>query len=101
MVDRRPAPAGLPRRGTGRRAWLVVVAMALAGVMASEVICHEEHEVGQDCTACQHRHQPAAELSGCPRIGFADVPESIEPADDGESITSGCFRRLPARGPPA
>ena len=101
MVDRRPVHAGLPRRGSGRRAWLVVLATALAGIMASEVICHEEHEVDQDCTVCQLRHQPAAELPGSPRIGYADVPESIEPADDGESITSGRFRRLPARGPPA
>ncbi len=101
MVDRGPAHAGLRRRGTGRRAWLVVLAMALAGVMAAEVICHEEHEVGQDCTACQHRHQPAAEPCGSLPIGLADVPESIEPADDGAGITSGHFRRLPARGPPA
>ena len=101
MVDRRPVHAGFPRRGSGRRAWIAALALALAGVMASEVICYEEHEVDQDCAACHHSHQPAAEPSGSLRIGFADVPKSIEPADDGARIASGHSLRLPARGPPA
>ena len=92
--------AAAARRGSGRRAWIAALALALAGVMASEVICHEEHEVDQDCAAC-HCHQPAAEPSGSILIGFADVPKSIEAADDGARIASGHSLRLPARGPPA
>ncbi len=101
MADKGPAHAEPARRGSGRRAWIAALALALAGVMVSEVICHEEHEADQDCAACHHSHQPAAEPSGSLRIGFADVPKSIEPADDGARIASGHSLRLPARGPPA
>ena len=58
--------------------------MAVAGAAAAEVFCHEEHEADQYCAVCQLRHQPAAELSGSLRIGFADVAEPLEQAPDGE-----------------
>ena len=92
---------GLARRGCGWRAWIVVLAMAVAGAAAAEVLCHEEHAADQHCAVCQLRHQPAADLSGSLPIGFADVAEPIEYAADDDWIASGHFRRLPARGPPA
>ena len=101
MAEGRPAPTGFLRRCAGWRAWIVVLALALAGAAVAEVICHEEHAVDQDCAVCQLRHQPAADLSGSPQIGFSDVPAPHEPAADGGWIASGHFRRLPARGPPA
>ena len=75
--------------------------MTVAGAAAAEVFCHEEHAADQHCAICQLRHQPAAELSGSAQIEFADVAEPLEQPADGEWITSGHFRRLPARGPPA
>ena len=92
---------GLARRGPGWRAWIVGLALVLAGATAVAVICHEEHAADQDCAVCQLRHQPAAELSGSLQIGFADVPEPHEQAVDDGWIPSGHFRRLPARAPPA
>ncbi len=60
MADGMPAHAGPRDAAPGRRARIVALAMALAGVVASEATCHEEHEIGQDCAVCQLRHQPAA-----------------------------------------
>ena len=92
---------GLARRGSGWRAWIVVLAMAVAGAAAAEVLCHEEHGADQHCAVCQLRHQPAADLSGSLQIGLADVAEPLEPAAAREWIASGHSRLLPARGPPA
>ena len=93
--------AGLARRSAGWRTWIVALTIALAGVTVAEVICHEEHAVDQDCAVCQLRHQPAADLSGSPQIGFAGVPAPHEPAVESGWIAPGHSRRLPARGPPA
>ena len=101
MVQGGRAHAGLARRSRSWRAWIVVLAMAVAGAAAAEVFCHEEHAADQHCAVCQLRHQPAAELSGSVKIGFADVAEPLEQAPDREWIASGHSRRLPARGPPA
>ena len=100
MVER-SANAGLVRRGSGWRAWIVVLALALAGATLAAAIWHEEHAADQDCAVCQFRHLPAAELPGSVQIGFADLPEPLEQAVDGGWIASGHFRRLPARAPPA
>ena len=101
MADRGPVRRGLVRRGSGRRAWIVVLAMAVAGAAAAEVFCHEEHAADQHCAVCLLRHQPAAEPSGSLQIGFADVAEALEQAAHGAWIASGHSLRLPARGPPA
>ena len=101
MVQRGGARTGLARRSRGWRAWIVVLAIAVAGAAAAEVFCHEEHAADQHCAVCQLRHQAAAELSGLLQIEFADVAEPLEQAPDGEWIASGHSRRLPARGPPA
>ncbi len=100
MTDR-SAHAGLVRRGSASHAWIVVLALVLAGATAVAVICHEEHAVDQDCAVCQLRHQPAAELSGSAQVGLAEVPQPLEQAVDRGWIASGHFRRLPARAPPA
>ena len=92
---------GLAARGAGWRTWIVSLTIALAGVTLAEVICHEEHAVDQDCAVCQLRHQPAAESSASVQVGFADVAQPGEPADDGGWTASGHFRRHSARGPPA
>ena len=101
MVDRRSVRRGLARRGSGRRAGIVVLAMAVAGAAAAEVFCHEEHAADQPCAVCLLRHQPAAEPSGSLQIGFADVAEALEQAADGAWTAPGHSLRLPARGPPA
>ena len=101
MADRGSVHAGLARRGSSRRAWIVVLAMAVAGAAAAEVFCHEEHAADQHCAVCQLRHQPAAELSSSLQIGFADAAQPLEQAAAGEWIASGHSLRLPARGPPA
>ena len=101
MAHRGPVHRGSVPRGSGWRAWIVVLAMAVAGAAAAEVLCHEEHAADQHCAVCQLRHQPAAELSASLQIGFADVAEPLEPAAGGEWIASGHSLRLPARGPPA
>ena len=93
--------AGLARRGSGWRAWIVFLALVLAGATAVAAICHDEHAADQDCAVCQLRHQPAAEPAGSPQVGFADVPEPLERAVEGGWIASGHSRRLPARAPPA
>ena len=99
-MTERWAHARLVRRESGWSAWIVVLALALAGATLAAAICHEEHAVDQDCAVCQLRHQPAVELSGSVHIGLADVPESLEQAVSGGWIASGHFRRLPARAPP-
>ena len=101
MLERGPVHSRLARRGSGWRTWIVALAMLLTGATVAEAIWHEEHGVDQDCAVCQLRHQPAAEPSALFHVGYADVAEPIEPADDGGWITPGHFRRLPARGPPA
>ena len=101
MAEGRPAPTGLLRRCAAGRAWIVVLALALAGATVAEVICHEDHAADQDCAVCELRHHPASEPSDSPQVGCTDVPEPIEPADDGGWIASDHHRRLPARGPPA
>ena len=95
------AHTGLARRGAGWRAWIVVLALALAGTTIAATICHEEHAADQDCAACLLRHQPAAELSGFLLVGSSDVPALLEQAGDGGWIASGHSRRLSARAPPA
>ena len=75
--------------------------VAVAGAAAAEVFCHEEHAADQHCAVCQLRHESAAELSSSLPIGFAEVTEPLEQAAGGEWISTGHFRRLPARGPPA
>ena len=95
------AHAGLVRRGSGWRAWIAVLALVLAGATLAAAIWHEEHAADQDCAVCQLRHLPAAELPGSVQIGFADLPEPLDPAVDGGWIASSHFRRLPARAPPA
>ena len=101
MIHKGRANTGPARRSRGWRAWIVVLAMAVAGAAAAEVLCHEEHAADQHCAVCQLRHQPAAEPSGSLQVEFADVAEPLEQAADGEWIASGHSRRLPARGPPA
>ena len=101
MADRGPVHLGLARRGAGRRAWIVVLAMAVAGAAAAEIFCHEEHAADQRCAVCQLPHQPADKPSGSSQIGIADVAEPLEQAADFDWIASGHSRRLPARGPPA
>ncbi|MCY4636194.1 MAG: hypothetical protein OXG04_17075 [Acidobacteria bacterium] len=101
MAEREPVHPGLATRSSGWRAWIVFLALVLAGATAVAAICHEEHAADQDCAVCQLRHQPAAEPSGFLQIGFADVPEPLEPVVAGGWIASGHFRRLPARAPPA
>ena len=101
MADREPVRSGLARRGSGWRVWIVVVAMAVGGAAAAEVLCHEEHAVDERCAVCQLPHQPAPEPPGSLLIGFSDVAEPIEPAAHGEWTASGHSLRLPARGPPA
>ena len=93
--------AGPATRGSGWRTWVVVLAMVLAGATFVAAICHEEHAADQDCAVCQLRHQPAAELSESVQVGFSDVPEPLEQADDGVWPASGHSHRLSARGPPA
>ncbi len=100
MVERRPLQARLARRGSGWRAWIVVLALAVAGAAAAEVFCHEDHPADQRCAVCQLPYQPA-EPSDSSQIEFGDVAESVEQAGGVEWTASGHFRRLPARGPPA
>ena len=101
MAERDPVHAGLAARDSGWRAWIVFLALVLAGAAAVEAICHEDHAADQDCAVCQLRHQPATEPSGSLQIGFADVPQPLEPAVAGGWIASGHSHRLPARAPPA
>ena len=101
MIREGRAHTGLARCGRGWRAWIVVLAMVMAGAGAAEVFCHEEHAADQQCAVCQLRHQPAAELSGSLQVEFADVARLLEQAAGGDWIASGHSRRLPARGPPA
>lgn len=101
MAERESVHAGLATRGSGWRAWIVALAMVLAGATLVTAIFHEEHAADQDCAVCQLRHQPAAELSESVQIGFADVPQPLEQADDGDWPASGHSHRLSARGPPA
>ena len=101
MVDSGSVHTGLVRRGYGWRAWIFVLALLLAGVTVAEAVCHEEHEVDQDCAVCQLRHQPAAEPSASVHIGYADAAQPGEPTDDGGLTTPGHLRRHFARGPPA
>ena len=91
----------LARRGSGWRAWIVVLALTLTGATIAATVCHEEHAADQDCAACLLRHQPAAELPGFLPIGFSDVPTLLEQAGDGGWIASGHSRRFSARAPPA
>ena len=93
--------ARLAARGSGWRAWIVFLALVLAGATAVEAICHEDHAADQDCAVCQLRHQPAAEPSVSVQIRFADVPQPLEQIAAGGWIASGHLRRLPARAPPA
>ena len=101
MPRRGSIHTGPARRGFGWRTWIVVLALALAGVTITAAICHEEHAARHDCVACQLQQQPAAELSGSLQIGFSDVSAPLEQAGEGEWIASGHSRSLSARAPPA
>ncbi len=92
---------GLARRSPGWRAWIAILAIALAGATSAAAVWHEEHAGDQDCAVCQLRHQPAADLSGSIQIGPAEAPESLDQTPRAGWIASGHFRRLPARAPPA
>ena len=92
---------GPARLGSGWRAWIVVLALAIAGATVAAAICLEEHAVDHDCVACQIRHQPAAELSGSLQVSFSDVSAPLEQADDSGWSASGHSRSLSARAPPA
>ncbi len=92
---------GLARRSPGWRIRIAVLAIALVGAASTAAVWHDEHADDQDCTVCQLRHQPAAALSESVQVGFADVPEPLEPAPAAEWIASGHTPRLPARAPPA
>ena len=93
--------AGLARRSPGWRAWIVVLAIALAVAASAETVRHGDHAGDQDCAVCQLRHQPAAELSDTIEIGPADAAELLDSLPRGGRFTSGRFSRLPARAPPA
>ena len=93
--------AGPARLGSGWRAWIVVLALAIAGATVAAALCLEEHAVDHDCVACQLRHQPAAELSGSLQVSFSDVSAPLEQADDSGWFPSGHSRSLSARAPPA
>ena len=101
MIDSGSVPARPARSGSGRGAWVVVLAMAVGGSAAAEVFCHEEHAADERCAVCQLPHQPAAEASGSSELGLADVAEPLEQAAPDDWIASGHIRRHPARGPPA
>ena len=92
---------GPARLGSGWRAWIVVLALAIAGATVAAAICLEEHAVDHDCVACQIRHQPVAELSGSLQVSFSDVSAPLEQADDSGWFASGHSRSLSARAPPA
>ena len=101
MGDSGSVHTALVLRGYGWRAWIFVLAMLLAGVTVAEAVCHEEHEVDQDCAVCQLRHQPAPEPSASVHIGYADVARPGESADGGGLTAPGHLRCHSARGPPA
>lgn len=94
--------AALVRRSLGWRAWIAVLAIALAGAESAEVVWHGDADDQDCCAVCCHvRHQPAAELSVSPDVGPADAAELIEPFSGDDRPESERFSRLPARGPPA
>ena len=93
--------SGPVRCGSVWRTWIVILTLAVAGAAIAAAICHEEHAADHDCVACQLRHQPAAELSGSLQIGFSNVSAPLKHAGDGGWISSGHFRSLSARAPPA
>ena len=97
-VRAHPEPA---RRSLGWSAWIVVLALAVAGGAAAEVLCHEEHEVDEHCAVCHLPQPPAAQLSGSLRIGFADAADPLEQAREVVRVPSRLYLRQPARAPPA
>ena len=92
---------GLARRSPGWRTWIAVPAIVLVGAAFAAAVWHEEHAADQDCALCQLRHQPAAELSGSPQLGPADLPGPVAPASVAGWVAPDHARRLPARAPPA
>ena len=92
--------AGLVRRSPGWRAWIVVLAIALAGAASAATFC-EDHDDDHGCAACQLRHQSAADLSGAVCVGPADIAELVGTRPRDGYVTSDGFSHLPARGPPA
>ena len=93
--------AGLVRCSPGWRAWIAVLAIALAGAASAATVWHGDHAGDQDCAVCQIRHQPVAELSVNLDVGPADAAELIEPLAGDDRAASDRFSRLPARAPPA
>ena len=100
MVRRRTIRKGFAGRGSGWHGWVVALALVLAGVTLATSAGHEEHAADQDCAVCQLRHQAAAELSTPLLVGYTDLVEPIEPADDAGWIGPAHFRRVSARAPP-
>lgn len=93
--------AGLVGRSPGWRAWIAVLAIALAGAASAATVWHADHAGDQDCAVCQLRHQPAADLSGRLVIGPPVVAELIEQLPRDGWIPADRLFRLPARAPPA
>ena len=93
--------AGVVRRSLGWRGWIAVAAVALAGAAVAAPIQHGDHGTDPDCTVCQLRHQPAADLSGHPVIGPAADAELLDQLPLNRRIPADRFSRLPARDPPA
>lgn len=89
------------RRSLGWRAWIAVLAIALAGAESAEVVWHGDADDQECCAVCQVRHEPVAELSVNPDVGPADEAELIEPCSGDDRTAFDRFSRLPARGPPA
>ena len=89
------------RRSLGWRAWIAVLAIALAGAESAEVVWHGDADDQECCAVCHVRHEPVAELSVIPDVGPADASELLEPCSGDDRTASDRFSRLPARGPPA
>jgi len=88
-------------RGSGWRATIVVLAIALVGATSVAAFWHGPHGADQDCAVCQLRQHSVVDLAGTPQLGTVGSPEPVRSVLHVRWIAPDPVDQTPSRAPPA